>query len=165
MHAQTETGDLPRLPFWVSGAAARPSGAPGFPALSSLAQAVPKPLFSVLELCGFRAGIMSKPWKNINIFVWTYATFSMKTLKNGKSLDLSLTIWKRRVHGCLLKAANVCPERVCVQTEEVLKDITYKMPTKRPLWRSHEADIFKPALQAISVLQTQLLLLLSSHEA
>lgn len=48
-------------PSWVSGATARPSGAPGFAALSSLAQAVPKPLFSVLELCGFCAGIMSKP--------------------------------------------------------------------------------------------------------
>lgn len=61
MHAQAGAGDLPRLPFWVSGAAAHPSGAPGFPALSSLAQALPEPLFSVLELCGFCAGIMSKP--------------------------------------------------------------------------------------------------------
>lgn len=64
IHAWAETADLPRVSFWwVSGEAAHPSGAPGFPALSSLDQAVPKPLFSVLKLCGFCAGIMSKPWK------------------------------------------------------------------------------------------------------
>lgn len=89
----------------------------------------------------------------------------MKTLKNGRSLVLSLTIQKCIVHGCLLKAANVCPEGACLQTREVLKAITYKTPTKRPLWRPHWADTDKPALQANFALQTQLLLLLSSHGA
>lgn len=46
----------------VPDVAARPSRAPGFPAISSLAQTVPKPLFFVLELlCGFCARIISKP--------------------------------------------------------------------------------------------------------
>lgn len=45
----------------VPGIAAHPRRAPGLPALSSMAQTVPKPLFFVLELCDSCARIVSKP--------------------------------------------------------------------------------------------------------
>lgn len=65
--------------------------------------------------------------KNINIFLCRLVQlFPWKPSKMAKVL--SLTIWKNMLHGCPLKAANVCPERAYLQTREVLKDMTYKTP-------------------------------------
>ena len=89
----------------------------------------------------------------------------MKTLKNGKSLALSLTVGKCVVHVFLLKAADICLERAWLQTRDDLKDITYTTPA-RDLCKGLAKQVdMKSAFLANFGLQTQLLRLLSSHKA